>query len=129
MTAAKIPEVTGGRDLHFVIAGEPAMLGIRKNPGALIEISGNGGVAPAVTVSADFAVAIEIIEQDIIAGQLMLIGRYFFDVHAEVGIAVPDRFAFGVFEIAKDLIVGAIFFDDVEDVDRKSTRLNSVTSG
>src|SRR5262249_17901270 len=48
--------------------------------------------------------------------QLMLVGGYFFAVHAEVGIAIADWLAFGVLEIAKDLVVGSIFFDDVEDV-------------
>src|ERR1051325_7257632 len=69
-----------------------------------------------MTVHADVPVAIEIVEKDVIAGDLVMIRRHVFAVNREVRIAVAGGFPFGVFEIAHDLIVSAIFFDDVEDV-------------
>src|SRR5437867_12173142 len=89
---------------------------IRKDPGALIEIRGDSGVAPTVSIHAHFAIAIKIIKQDIVAGQLMLVGRHIFAVHNEIGISVSRRLALGILEIAKDLVVRAILFNDIENI-------------
>ena len=61
-TTAEIPEVAGSGGFHLIVAGQlvPAG-GIRQRPGALIEVSRDGRVAPAVPVHADLAVAEEIV--------------------------------------------------------------------
>src|SRR6266446_3380345 len=92
------------------------MARVGENPGALIEIGGNSRIAPTMSIRAHFAITIKIIEQDIVAGQLMLVGRHIFAVHDEIGISVSRRFALGILEIAKDLVVRAILFNDIEDI-------------
>ena len=68
---AEVPKITRGWVFHFLIAGDAAVFGIRRKPGALVIIRRHRGVAPTVAIGADFAVAIEVIQQDIIAGELM----------------------------------------------------------
>src|SRR5882672_2921557 len=92
------------------------MARVGENPGTLIEIGGNSRIAPTMSIRAHFAITIKIIEQDIVAGQLMLVGRHIFAVHNEIGISVSRRLARGILEIAKDLVVRAILFNDIENV-------------
>ena len=63
-----------------------------------------------MAVGAQNAAAIGIIEQDEIANQLVLIRGDSLAKNAEGWIAFALR------EIAQDLVVSAIFFDDVDDV-------------
>ena len=52
----------------------------------------------------------EVVERDVFFGQRVMIGRDVAAIHDELRIVV----ALG--EIAKDLVVGAVLFDDEEDV-------------
>src|ERR1051325_395305 len=54
---AKVPEVTRGRDFHVGVPGNAAMAGVGHDPRALREIRGDGGIAPAMSIHADLAVA------------------------------------------------------------------------
>ena len=73
-------------------------------------VGSDGAGGPDVTVGANIAVDVKIIEQDEFAGEFEVIGSLFFAEQDEGGI--PVSFA----EATEDLIVGAIFFDDVDDV-------------
>src|ERR1035441_4021370 len=87
-----------------------AAAGIGGRPVALVEVGGIGRVGPGVAVDAYFAVAVEIVEDDILACESMLVGRDLLAKDGDLWIAV--RF----FQVAELLIVGAIFLDDVDDV-------------
>ena len=92
------------------------MLRIAHDPGPLLEIGHDRAVAPVVAVNAHLAVAVEIVQEHVIAGQLMVVGRDVLAVHHQGRIAVARRAALGVFEVAEHLVVGAVLFDDVEHV-------------
>ena len=69
-----------------------------------------------MAIDADFAIAVEVIEDDILLGQGVLIRR---DLFAEDG---QLRIAVGVWQVAELLIVGPVLLDDVDDVlDRRLT--------
>ena len=91
MLAAEVPQIAGRRHLHFRVAGEFAVLRIGDDPRPLVEIGGNGCVAPAMPVHADLAVAVEVVQEHVVAGKLVLVGSDFFAVHRELGIAVADQ--------------------------------------
>src|SRR5438874_12191570 len=91
------------------------MFGVRGDPGTLGVIGGDGGITPTVSVHADLPVAIEVVQQDVLAGELMVIGRDVVTVDGEIGITITRRLAGGITKIAEDLVVGAVLFDDIED--------------
>ncbi len=82
----------------------------------MVVIGGDGRVAPTVAVHADFAVAVQVVEQHVLAGDLVLVGRDGLPVHDQVGIAVAGGFAAGIPEVAQDLVVSAVLLDDVKDI-------------
>ncbi len=57
-----------------------------------------------------FAVAIEVVQQDELPGQAMGVGRDFFREDAQVRIAVA------FLHVAEDLVVGAVFANDVDAI-------------
>ena len=63
-----------------------------------------------MAVPRNLAVAIQVVEQHELAGELVVVGRHLLAEHHELGIAVP------FFDVAEHLIVGAILFDDVNHV-------------
>ena len=63
-----------------------------------------------MAVVADLGVDVEVVEQDELAGERVGVGRDLLAEEAEARIAVAFR------HVAEDLIVGAVFLDDVEDV-------------
>ena len=113
---AQVPKVSGGGNLHFLVAGQLAVRGIGENPGALVVVGGDRRVAPTVAVHADFAIAIQIVEQDVFAGELVVVGGHRLAVNGELRIAVAGGLAAGIPEVAQHLVVGAVFLDDVEDI-------------
>ena len=90
------------------------MLGVAHDPIALLVIGGDAKVAPRVTIDRYFAIAIEVVEQHVIAGKLVLVWRDVFAEHADLRLAITQRFSAGVFQVAEHLIVRTIFLDDVE---------------
>src|SRR5262249_33222360 len=73
-------------------------------------VGNGGGGGPDVAVAGDVATVVEIVENAELAGELGLVWRDVFAIHGEGGSNVR---ALGV---AKDLIVGAVFLDDVNHV-------------
>ena len=87
-----------------------------QDPRPLLEVGDDRPVAPVVAVDAHLAVAIEVVQQHVVAGQLVVVGRDVLAVHDECRIAVARRAALGILEIAEHLVVGAVLLDDVEHV-------------
>ena len=65
---------------------------------------------PGVPVGRDVAVAIQVVEQHELFGQLVMVGRDLAAEHHQRRIAVAAR------HVAEDLIVGAILLDDVQHI-------------
>src|SRR5262249_46280205 len=65
---------------------------------------------PLVTVGADLAFDIEIVEQDKLAGNTVEIGSSFLREEAKRRVSVTFR------HVAQHLVVGAVFLDDIETV-------------
>ena len=83
---------------------------VAKRPGPLDEVGGISAHRPFVSVGADLAVDVEVVEQHELAGQGVVVGRDGLGEEAKVRVAV----AFG--HVAEDLVVGAVFLDDVDDI-------------
>jgi hypothetical protein len=66
--------------------------------------------APGMAVRGIHAVAIKVVEQHILLRQRMMIGRNESRINAELGVAIALR------KVAKHLIVGLVFFEDINDV-------------
>ena len=79
-------------------------------PSLLIVVAGNRGHRPIMSIARDFAAIVEIVEQAELKRQLVLVRSYIGAVHRKRWIAVA------CFQIAEYLIVGAILFDDVDNV-------------
>ena len=69
-----------------------------------------------MAVSAHLAVAVEVVEQDVIAGELMVIRRNCFPIHRQVRISISRRLAVCIPEITHHLIVSAVFLDDIKHI-------------
>ena len=63
-----------------------------------------------MAVGADFGVHVEIVQQDELAGELVQVGRDALGEEAQLRVAVALR------QVAEDLVVGAVFLDDVDAV-------------
>ena len=93
----------------LVVVGSLAVA-VSNLPGLLVVVRGRRSQRPHVAVAGNLAGIIEVVEHAELQGELMLIGCDVLAVENERGIAVAD------FEIAKNLIVGAILFHDVDGV-------------
>ena len=70
-----------------------------------------------MAVHADLAVAVEVVEQHVVAGELVLVGGDGFSPYiARLGSPLPAGLPLGVPEVAEHLVVGAVLLDDVEHV-------------
>ena len=83
---------------------------VADGPGFLDVVGDGGGSGPDVAIAGDVAAVVEVVEDAELAGEFVLIRGDVFTVHGYFGVAV------GFGEVAKELIVGAIFLDDVNDV-------------
>ena len=72
-----------------------------------------------MAVHADFAVAVEVIQQNIVACQLVVIGGYLLTIHRQFDLAIAGGRALRIAEVAKHLIVRAVLFDDVAEVPKQ----------
>src|SRR6266436_2963612 len=86
---------------------KPAALG---GPELGYVIGNGGGSGPHVAITGNVATIIEIIEHAVLTSELVLIGRDVLPVHRQGWIAIAGA------EITENLVVGAIFSDDVDDV-------------
>ena len=83
---------------------------IADGPGFFDVVGDGGGSGPDVAVARNVAAVVEIVEDAELASELVLVGGDVLAVHGEAWIAV------GFGKIAEDLIVGAIFLEDVNNV-------------
>ena len=79
-------------------------------PGLLVVVAGDGRGGPDVSIAGNFAAVVEVVEDAELPRQLVLVGRDVFAVHHQRRIAV------GLADVAEELVVGAVFLDDVDDV-------------
>ena len=79
-------------------------------PRFLVVVAGNRRRGPHVAVAGNFAGIVKIVEHAKLQRQLVLIGRDVCAVKSERRIAVA------YFKVTKNLVVGAVFFDDVNHV-------------
>ncbi len=104
-----VPDKAAGGERQRVITAER----ITANEPAerfLKIINGHAFGHPRVPVGGDHAVAVEVVEQHELLGQRMQVGRRLAPEDAELRIAVPPA------DVAKDLVVGAVLFDDVDNM-------------
>ena len=66
-------------------------------------------------VAGDFAGVEEVIEHTKLQGELVQVGSNGFAIDGQAGVAIADRLAV-LLQVTEDLIVGAVFLDDVDDV-------------
>src|SRR5262249_4237142 len=86
------------------------VVAIIQGPHFFYEIRRIGTHAPFMTVGADFRFGEKVVEKDKFASEFVVVWRGAFGKKAQFWIAV----ALG--QVAENLVVGAIFFNDVEDV-------------
>src|SRR5882762_10977644 len=79
-------------------------------PGFADVIGDRGGSGPHVAVTGNLAAVVEVIEDSKLTSELVLVGRDVLAIHRQRRIAIAGA------EITEDLVVRAIFFDDVNDV-------------
>src|SRR5439155_4488636 len=79
-------------------------------PGFFVVVAGNCRGRPIVPIARDLAAVIEVVEHTELQSELVFVGGDVRAVHSERWVAVAD------FQVAEDLIIGAIFLDHVYDV-------------
>src|SRR6185437_16150889 len=102
------------RDDAFIVVGA-LLVAVVDLPVALEVVGADGGVGPDVAIAGDLTGVEEVVEHAELERELVLVGRDGRAVHGERGIAVADGVAI-LNEVAEDLVVGAVFLDDVDDV-------------
>ena len=83
---------------------------IDERPDLLDEVGGVGAHRPFVAVGRHLAVAVEVVQQHELAGQLVVVGRDLLGEEAQVRVAIA------LLHVAEDLVVGAVLLDDVDDM-------------
>ena len=121
-----VPDEPGGRVGEGILAVFAHAVGITagKAGETFFQVVGREGRrAPLVAIGAEDASAVGVIEQHEIAHELVLIGRDALAEDAERRIAVAGR------DVAEDLVVGAVFFDHVDDVLDATRLANALGDG
>src|SRR5208282_5850676 len=83
---------------------------IADRPSLLVVVGGSGSGRPEVAVAGNLSAVVEIIEHSELQRELVLVRRDVSAVHGERWVAVASG------QVAKDLIVGAIFFQHIDHV-------------
>ncbi len=99
-----------GQRIHVVVVHAVRVTARETGEGPLHVVGGDGSVGPLVTVGAEDARAVGVVEQRELAGQLVLVGRDTLAEDAERGVAVA------LFHVPEHLVVGAVLFDDIDHV-------------
>ena len=107
-----VPEIARGgvRQVAVVVVVNPGPARVRQGPVAGDVVGVVRHRRPGVAVGRDVAVAIEVVEQHELLGQLVMVGRDVAAEHHQRRVAVAAR------HVAEDLVVGPILLDDVEHV-------------
>src|SRR5579863_1929619 len=118
------PQISGRRLVHIrhaflqrnVIA-RPTLIVVRALlaavvdlPGLLGVVAGDGRSGPHVPVAGNFAAVVKVVDHAKLPRQLVLVGRDRLAVHRQRRVAVA------LANVAEDLVVGAVLFNDVDDV-------------
>src|SRR5215469_11620309 len=90
------------------------MAGISSGPKSRDVIGSGGGHGPEVAVGTNIPIDEEIVVEDKIPRQSVMVRSIGFSKQNQAGVPVPLGY------IAEHLIIGAIFFQDVEDVLNRS---------
>ena len=113
VSLAQVPEesgfIIGDGSVAFRIIISPAA-SVAGGPGFFEVIGGVGAKAPVVSVSAHFAVHIEVVKQDEFLCQLMLIGGHLSSKKQQTRIPVSSG------HVCEHLVIGAVFLDDIENI-------------
>ena len=83
---------------------------VADRPALLHKVGGVSAHGPFVPVGADFALDVEVVEQDELAGERVMVGRDVFAEETQLTLAIPLR------HVAEHLIVSAVLLDDVDAV-------------
>src|SRR5207245_6087689 len=67
--SAEVPKEPGARRAHLPVAGQDAMLRVALDPGALVVVRRDRRIAPAMAVDAHLAIAVEVVEEHVVAGE------------------------------------------------------------
>ena len=84
-------------------------------PGALEIVGSDGAIGPYVAVTGDFARVVEVVKHAKLQRELVLVRSNVGAVHCQAFVAIANGLAV-LLEISEDLIVGAVFLDDVDDM-------------
>src|SRR5207244_12826353 len=116
LARAQVPDVARRRDRDPFGERLRPLARVLHGPGPGRDVGDVGARAPRVAVGRDFAAAVDVVEQDVLARELVVVGRDLLAEERQVRIPIAARLAGGVLEIAEDLVVGAVLLDDAEDV-------------
>ncbi len=107
-----IPEIArrGIREVAVVVVVNPGAARVGQGPVAGDVVGVVGHRRPGMAVGRDVSVAVEVVEQHELLGQLVVVGRHVAPEHHQRRVAVASG------HVAEDLVVGAILLDDVEHV-------------
>ena len=97
-------------------------MGITSEPGTYIFldiIRYYGSICPNMALGRTLSGGFVIVKQDVFANQLVYVRGNFFPESTEPGIAIS------LFNIPQDLVVGSVFFDDVNDMFKNGRLSNS----
>ena len=109
LAPSQIPDVTRRRHLGRG-RGSLADAAVIGRPQLFIEIGGVARVGPRMTVHTDLGIAVQIVEKEKLLGQAVLVGCHRTSENGESRIAVA------LWQVPKNLIVGAVLLDDVNDM-------------
>src|SRR5688572_29506734 len=101
--------MSGGRRVAGPTHGG-AVAAILRWPALLVEIRRVCRIRPRMTIDRNLRVAIEVIEQHILFGDLVLVRGHLSSKDTQTRVAVP------LWQIAEHLIIGAVLLDDIDDV-------------
>ena len=109
---ARVPKIArrGLREVGVVIVVDAFAVRVGEVPIAGHVVGVVGHRRPGMAVARDLPVAVEVVQQHILAGQLVMVGRHLFTKHHQAGVAIP------FLDVAKHLVVGAVLLDDVNHV-------------
>ena len=110
VAGAGVPEVArrgvGEVAVVVVVDARAARVGQGPVPGDVVGVVRHR--RPGVAVGRDVAVAVEVVEQDELLGQLVVVGRDLAAEHHQRRVAVAPG------DVAEDLVVGPVLLDDVD---------------
>ena len=108
-TLRQIPQMSCRRNIRTRTCGVAAAC-IARWPVPLVEVRGIRRVRPGVSVNAHLSVAVKVVQDHILLRQGMLVRCHLLSEDGQFGISIRVR------QIPKLLIIGAVLFDDVDDV-------------